>query len=245
MIKSKDKENLIIIGIITLLSIILCFNFIKFHTVPDTYDVLEMKQEQSLIFFKDGRIITGAYLYLGSMLNIPIPLLAVMSNIIAIVSQIISVYIIYKALIKKESTNIQKTLILIGAFVTIFNPLSIEYFAYFESGIICLGKMLCVIAAKKLIVDNKIVLPIILVLIASICYQGILNVFITIAMLLLVMQEGKLKEKAKKFGFIGFFCLITLFFIIILIKGINNFLGENQGRIGSLSINKNSVILLF
>ena len=210
-------------------------------------DVLANKQEQSLVFFKDGRIISGLYLCLGcAILNISIPVLTVISSIIAIVSQIIAVYIIYKSLIKKESTNIQKALILIGAFVTIFNPLSIEYFAYFESGIICLGKMLCVIAAKKLILDKKTIYPLVLVLIASICYQGILNVFITISILFIVMQKDEsFKEKLKQIFSVGYICLITLFVIIVLIKGINNFLGENQGRIGNLDIHKNYVLQLF
>ena len=68
----KEKENILTYIIILLVSVILCFNFIRFHTVPDTYCVLASEDYYSSVFFSNGRLATGAYLYIGNLLNIPV-----------------------------------------------------------------------------------------------------------------------------------------------------------------------------
>ena len=194
----KEKENLLTFLIILLVSVILCFNFIRFHTVPDTYNVLVKKDYNSKTFFIDGRLVTGVYLYIGNLLNIPVTVLTVISAMFGIIFLSLSVHILYKVISDKKDDTIIKIIKLLGSYLFVFNPLSIEHFAYVESGIIVLGKFLCILAAKKLIMDRKVPISFLLVIIAGICYQGILNVFITLSVLLFVLKKNE--EKTKKFN---------------------------------------------
>ncbi len=236
MSELKKKENIVTYLIIFIVSIILCFNFIKFHIVPDTYNVMVQEGYNSLTFLKDGRLITSLYLYIGNILHIPVPVLAVVMGIVSLICQTCAVYIIYKVISNEKDNKMTKLLMFMGSYIIIFNPLSIEHLAYVESGIICLGKLLCVIAAKKLIISDKKLITIIALGIASICYQGILNVFITISILFMALQHEKnLKDKIKQLLWIGIACLISLFIIIATIKLANYSLGTQDTRIGKLN----------
>lgn len=231
--KIKNKENISIFIIILLISIIICFDFIKFHTVPDTYNVLAQQYEYSTTFWLNGRIISALYLILGKVINIPITSLEIISNIFSIIFQSISVYIIYKAITKKEDKLISKIIYLIGAYLIVYNPFAIEHLAFLECGVMCLGKLTCTIAAKMLVKDGKIALPIVLTIIASMCYQGIINVFITIGLLLLLLENNNqtVKQKLTKVLKIGIICVISLATMVIILKLGNYIFGETQNRI--------------
>ncbi len=240
--KFKEKENLLIFLLILVVSIILCLDFLKFHTVPDTYTILADDNYNSKAFLKDGRIITSAYLYVGKALNIPVQVLAVFMEMVSIVCLSISVYIIYTSIINKNNNYIIKLLILMGSYLYVFNPLAIEHFAYVESGIIILGKLLCIVSAKKLVIQNKKIIPFILVIIAGICYQGILNIFITTSILFMILQKDKNKKDIiKQLIWISIICLITLLIIVGLIKGINGILKTPDERIGKISKDRDYV----
>lgn len=149
------KKDIVLYITIILLGILTTIFFLPFHTVPDTYNVLHQKQEYCTTFIKDGRIFSALFLFIGTSLNIPIPILCVISNIIALVANCTSVYIIFKAIESQENNYIKNIIMLIGSFLLVFNQFAMEHLAYFEAGIICIGKLLSVIAAKKLIIDNK------------------------------------------------------------------------------------------
>ncbi len=240
----KEKENFLIFFSILIVSIILCFNFIRFHTVPDTYCILASEDYYSKVFFVNGRLVTGTYLYIGQLLNIPVVVLATIMGIISIVFLTLSVYILYDVIKNEKDSVIIKIIKLLGAYLFIFNPLSIEHFAYVESGIIIFGKFLCILAAKKLIIDKRKIIPFILVIIAGICYQGILNVFITTSVLFIVLQKDKkLKQKFWQLVWVGLISLITLIVVILTVKSVNNLLGTVDSRIGGLNSNRNYILL--
>ena len=79
------KKNIVLYVTILLVGIIISGFFLPFHTVPDTYNVLQQKQEYCTTFIKDGRIFSALFLFLGIKLNIPITLLCIVSNIIALI----------------------------------------------------------------------------------------------------------------------------------------------------------------
>lgn len=215
---NSKKENIIVYSIILLLSVILCFNFIKFHTVPDTYVMLVEEGYNCTRYFNEGRIVTALFLYFGYLLNIPLKIMTIFMSIVSIFCLSMSVYIIYNVFAKKEDGLFKKCIMLVGSYLVIFNPLSIEHLAYVESGIICLGTLLCVLSAKMLVVDHKEGLPIIMVCLAAICYQGVINVFITISALFIIFDESKWKEKIKLFVWVCLICIIALFVNVLIIK---------------------------
>ena len=246
----KEKENILTFIIILLVSVILCFNFIRFHTVPDTYCVLASEDYYSNVFFSNGRLATGAYLYIGNLLNIPVTVLTVFSAVCSIILLSFSVYILYNAISDKKDDTIIKTIKLLGAYLFVFNPLSIEHFAYVESGIIILGKFLCILSAKKLIIDKKVPIAFLLVIISGICYQGILNIFITTSVLLWVLQRYKAKDQKFFRGggqllWVVAISLVTLAVVIITVKGVNKILGTTDSRIGGIDFNRNYISLAF
>ena len=238
--KIKEQENIWIFIIILLISILLCFNFLKFHTVPDTYNILEQKYEYYERFLKAGRMISVLYLLLGKTFQISIVTLKIMGNILSVIFQSICVYIIYRAISSKEDKSISKIILLIGAYLMVFQPLAISHLGYLECGIMCLGKLACTIAAKLLIKDEKVLVPILLVMLAAICYQGILNVFIAIGLLLLVVQKNQTtKQKMKKILQMGVICIIAFITIIIALK-IGNIISEQEQA--KVVINWNDII---
>lgn len=229
--KIRKQENIWIFTIILLISILICFCFLKFHTVPDTYNILEQKYEYCKTFLNDGRLISALYLLLGKSFHISIVTLKIISNILSVIFQSICVYIIYKAIRKKENNHISNCILLIGAYLMVFHPLAIAHLGYLECGIMCLGKLACTMAAKLLIKDEKVLSPMLLIMLAAICYQGILNVFIAIGLLLLILQENQtVKQKMKKILQMGVLCVIALITIIVALKIGSNILGQAQNK---------------
>ncbi len=223
-IKNKlklKKENIITYSIILILSIILCSNFIKFHTVPDTYIMLVEKGYNCYRYFNEGRIVIALFLYFGYLLNIPLQALTVFMAVFSIVCLSSSAYIIYNVFAEKEDSLLKKGIMLIGSMLILFNPLSIEHLAYVESGIMSLGSLLCVMAAKTLVIDNKKILPIITVSLAALCYQGIINIFITVTALFIIFQDSSWKEKIKQFVLMCLCCIIAVLVQVVIIKIVN------------------------
>lgn len=244
-IKFKENENIRLFFILTVVSVIICFNFILPHTVPDTYNIFVNKRYESATFLGDGRLLTGIIVYIFGNISEIIPTLMVLLSIIGVICLNYSVYILYNTIVDKSSKKIVKLIVLIGSYLVIFNPFAMEHFAYFESGIIMFGKMLCVISAKKLIVDGKRINSLLIALLAGICYQGIMNVFITIAILLILIQKNKgIKEKLKDILWTGIISLIVLISIVITVKTFNVLLERVDTRIISSFKNRNYLYLL-
>lgn len=151
----KQKNNIILFIAIFILGALTTIFFLNFHTVPDTYNVLWQKQEYETTFLKDGRVFSALFLHMGLRFNIQVQILDIISNLIALIANSTSVYIIYKIINSKEKNKIQKLIIFLGAFLIVFNPFAMEHLAYFETGLMCIGKLLCVLAAKELIIHKK------------------------------------------------------------------------------------------
>ena len=191
------KKNIVLYVTILLVGIIISGFFLPFHTVPDTYNVLQQKQEYCTTFIKDGRIFSALFLFLGIKLNIPITLLCIVSNIIALLANCTSVYIIFKTIECKENNYWKNVIMLMGSFLLVFNQFAMEHLAYFETGIICIGKLLSIIAAKKLIINNVKIKSIGILILSVFCYQGILNVFVLNAIIFSIVKDKKIKKMSK------------------------------------------------
>lgn len=98
---------------------------------------------------------------------------------------------------------ITKLMLLAGSFILILNQFTLEYLLFPESAVMCLGVLFNVIAIKFM-VDNpkcKYIKIFSALLVAVFCYQGVLNMFPVLAILVYIVKqildkrEYKVKEK--------------------------------------------------
>ena len=145
----------------------------------------------------------------------------------AIVISCISVMLIYKLfvkLLKFEDKTIYNYITLIGSYIIIFSHMSIEYYLFQESAIMCLSILFNILATRMLHSDKKgrIVKSGILLLMATFCYQGNLGIFVVINILIIFIKEKSFKDTVKEIFkmlvLYGVVCLINIF----TMKLINN-----------------------
>lgn len=234
----KQKNNIILFIAIFILGALTTIFFLNFHTVPDTYNVLWQKQEYETTFLKDGRVFSALFLHMGLRLNIQVQILDIISNLIALIANSTSVYIIYKIINSKEKNKIQKLIIFLGAFLIVFNPFAMEHLAYFETGLMCIGKLLCVLAAKELIIHKKTVIAVLLVSLSMLFYQGILNVFVITSLIFMFVQKSTKKDTIKNLIKMIILCVVAFITAFIVIKICNTILNTEDMRIEGNMINK-------
>ena len=117
---------------------------------------------------------------------------------------------------------ITKLMLLAGSFILILNQFTLEYLLFPESAVMCLGVLFNVIAIKFM-VDNpkcKYIKIFLALLVAVFCYQGVLNMFPVIAILVYIVKQilDKREYKVKEKEF--FVEMIKLAFIVIVVLAI-------------------------
>ena len=136
----------------------------------------------------------------------------------------ILIYIISKIFIDiiKPENKKKEILIYLASFVLILNQYTLEYLLFPESAVMCLGVLFNVIAIKFM-VDNpkcKYIKIFSALLVAVFCYQGVLNMFPVLAILVYIVKQilDKREYKVKEKEF--FVEMIKLAFIVIVVLAI-------------------------
>ena len=135
---------------------------------------------------------------------------------------------------------ITKLMLLAGSFVLILNQFTLEYLLFPESAVMCLGVLFNVIAIKFM-VDNpkcKYIKIFLVLLVAVFCYQGVLNMFPVLAILVYIVKqildkrEYKVKEKEFFVEMIklAFIVIVVLAICMVAIKLGKTLLNSNQDR---------------
>lgn len=135
---------------------------------------------------------------------------------------------------------ITKLMLLAGSFVLILNQFTLEYLLFPESAVMCLGVLFNVIAIKFM-VDNpkcKYIKIFLALLVAVFCYQGVLNMFPVLAILVYIVKqildkrEYKVKEKEFFVEMIklAFIVIVVLAICMVAIKLGKTLLNSNQDR---------------
>lgn len=233
MKEKLKKIDFLTFGIITLFTILLCNAFLQMHYSSDTYVLFDLgyMDYPSQYFLLDGRIISTLVCYTAGILHIPYEAYIIGMNAIAILFVSISIYITYKTitkLINTENNNLKKVLLMMTSFILILNPFSLEYLVFPESAVMCLGQLLCVIAASK-VIDNtkyKYLKITILLFFAVFSYQALINIFvilaITFAFLNQINNKKTFKENIidflKSMSLLAIICIVLVVINIITIK---------------------------
>ncbi len=236
----KNKEEIFVFGIILMICTILCSPLLQMHIASDTYNFMDLGyfEYPSQYFLKDARIISTIVSYLGGILNLPYEFFIISMEILAVVISAFSVYFIYKTV--KEKINISsiwtKALIIMASFILIFNCMSLEYLLYAECSVMCLSVLLSVLAARIFSGESKhkYIKALILVIIATFCYQGAVNIFLLLTVLFMFIARDKrtTKELIKQTLMACSIIIISYIINIVSIYVINMALGTDQSRIG-------------
>lgn len=251
-IKQLNKKNTIQFFSIFAITLLLCSNFLQMHFSSDTYVLYDLgyMQYPSEYFLLDGRLISTVVCYIGGILNLPIPVYIIAMDFLGIIFISISVYMISKILEKiiKPEKTFTKILLIGASFVLILNQFTLEYLLFPESAVMCLGVLFNVIAVK-IMVDNpkhKYLKIFLALLVAVFSYQGLLNMFPVLAILVYIVKQikekGEIKKKVKEF-FIEMFILAI---IVVILLGLSlvainvgkTLLDSNQDRMIHLKDDK-------
>lgn len=202
------KKVLAIYAIITLVFFGI---LIKMEYATDTYSVFNFNKEQIFMqYAMSGRFITAVIGRLVKIVNISEQAMYIGSWLLAIVCVAFSQYKLYTIIEKDVQSKFLKLLIPI---LIIINPFSIELFLYIEKGIMWFGILMCVLALNNLIKffelhynsdiinqNNKhkkykyIIYSILLMFLANCSYQGIIGIFVAIALIYILKYSKNIKQ---------------------------------------------------
>ena len=214
--------------------IIACSPMIQMHIASDTYNLMDLGyfRYPSVFFLRDARFISAGITYLAGVLNLSYPLYIVGMELIAILLASISIYVLNN--IFSKIVDQDKLLLVISTIIIIINCMSIEYFLYAECAVMWLSVLLSVLGVKCFISHSKnwYVKTLILIVIGTFCYQGSVNIFLTLVVLLLIINKGNDMVKVLKNTSIAVTILIIALLInIVAIIFMNNLLGIHSSRI--------------
>lgn len=219
-------------GVIAIITTLLCNAFLQMHYSSDTFVLLDLgyMDYPSKYFLLDGRLISTLVCLTAGILHIPYNAYIIGMDVIAVFFVCIGIYLTYKTMCKiiKADSTLKKALILMSSFVLILNQFSLEYLLFPESAVMCLGQLLCIIAATFVISDKKYKYLKISVLLffAVFCYQGLLNIFPILTIVFIFLEQmnksASFKEKAisfvKKISILAIICIVLILLNLVSIK---------------------------
>ena len=224
--KSINKKNFVKLISITIATLLLCSNFLQMHFSSDTYVLYDLGyfHYPSEYFLRDGRLFSSLACYIGGFLHLPIPIYIIVMDFIGMILLSISIYILSKIIIDilKPQNLLFEILITIACHLLILNQYSLEYLLFPESAIMCMGVFFLIMAIKILVEKPKFThLKIFLCLIIScISYQGVINIFPTLVVLVYIIKQIKENNKIGVFLKEFFIEMIKLATLLILTIGI-------------------------
>ena len=243
--KKFDKKGAIVfLGILGII-VIICSNFLQMHFSSDTYVLYRLGyfNYPSEYFLQDGRLISTLFCYLGGILHLPIPVYIIVMDFLGMIFLAISIYLIAGILknIIKPNSVLKEILIYLASFVLILNQYTLEYLLFPESAVMCLGMLFIVLAIKEFASENKLkYLKIAIYLfLTGISYQGELNIFPVLAILVLIVKQIKEQKSIKEFTkhfLIEFLKIIGITLLVIaiclvIVKISGNIWGSNKKSI--------------
>lgn len=244
LIHKLNKQNVIKYLIIVGITLLFCQNFLQMHYSSDTYVLYDLgyMEYPSQYFLLDGRLISAVVCYLAGILNIPIPAYIIGMDFIGIILIAAAIYMMDKILEKiiKPQKNITKLILIASCFILILNQFTLEYLVFPESAVMCLGVLLNVLAVKLMLDSpkHKYLKIFFVLLLAVFCYQGLLNMFPVLAILVYIVKqivdEREYKIKEKEFFIemikLAIIVIIVLVICMVAIKVGKILLNSNQDR---------------
>ena len=198
--KQKLKSILLdkCLWIFALITLIFFGVLTKMEFAVDSYATLTFSLKGFITqFASSGRFCLVFVGVILKMLNLKYETVYMISFIAAIVCMIISLYKLY--LIMKDDIKNEALKIIIPTLI-VLNAFSIELFLFIEKGIMLFGVMVCIFAVgeikKWLESKNKkyLVTSFIFMLLGNFSYQGVVGIFVAIAIIYIIKYSKNIKE---------------------------------------------------
>ena len=244
IIKNKIKKQDIILFIcIWIFSIVVNNAFLQRHYSSDTMCLIDLGYFQYPLqfFLLDGRIVSTLVCFLGGIFKLPLDIYLFISYFIGIMLLALSVMLLFKFTIKYLNIENKwiKFMALLAIYTIIFNHMDIEYFIFQECCVMCAGILFSVIAAIKYLEDKqgKEYKSFIFLLIATLCYQGLLSIFPTIVITLSLLKKKDLdKKEISRFYIKNILIIAIMYILVMLISAVlicifNNILDSTTNRL--------------
>ena len=219
-----------------IVSILFTFNFFNVHYALDTYFTVNSGYRGYIdMFSKNGRLITALIWKIADIIKIPVNNFIILGGIFSAIICGLSIYVIFKKLNKLINKNNEKNkeiIICILSIIFIFNCMLLQNFVFAENFVMILGLYLAINAA--IMVDNENILmeniiPSLILIIATCCYQGIINVYLTLASIIIFINyNNDIKNIFTKFIKVCINYIIAMGTNFAIIKFINKFILINQ-----------------
>lgn len=163
----------------------------------DTYTVFTNDISEVLgVFLSAGRFITAAYMYLCNIFGFTINLTYLGSFCIGIISLTFALYKMYR--ISEKLTN-NKMVSALSSILIVLNLFSFELWLFLEKGIMLLSVLFSVMAVDSMLKyfqgkKKYIVFAFIFMILANCSYQGIVGLFVTISLILILKYSKDIKD---------------------------------------------------
>lgn len=229
--KSLNKKNILVFLGIFIFSMFTYIFFITGFQSIDTYKIVTLGLDEyaKTYSLSDGRIFMGILNLIADSVNIKLEVYYIIVTIIAIAISSISVIKIYNIVKKIDKTEgkIAKSILMIISYLYIFHFMFIDNMQFIENIVMALSILLYIISAEKIILQRKYKIGTILCVLATIAYQGTINVFITTAFLFALIdntQDIKIKTKQiiKCLGIAVISAIIDIILVLIMSEIINS-----------------------
>lgn len=222
---TKVKKMLLIL-LTTIIVLVAYRNFFKFHLVSDAYRIINTTPEYIInLKCNEGRIVQVIYFSILNVLNISINSIDMymfiyrINYVISMLLMIISVLLTYKILISymKNITSSNKIIVYLCTLLIFINVSVSEYMLFFENFVMIFGLLLSIIAAQiyhsHIKFKNIIILS--LILISSFCHQGVTQIFVILAALILLISKP---EQKQRYYLKEILKILVLYFLPLLIN---------------------------
>ena len=221
IIKKINKKNFIGLISITIVTLMLCSNFLQMHFSSDTYALIDLGyfRYPSEYFLHDGRIFSTLACYIGGLLHLPYPVYIIGMDFLGMIFLSISIYIFSETIIKilQPQNLFFEILIILASHLLILNQFSLEYLLFPESAVMCMGMLFLILAIQNMVESNKLkyLKIFICLLITGLCYQGELNIFPVLAVFIYFLKQIKENKKISDFLKDFFFEMLKIGIITI------------------------------
>lgn len=203
---NKSNNIKIFITIVAIVAILLS-NFLKMHYAQDTYCVIQSGfREYAETFMYSGRPISSISMLIAEFFKISPKMYVCGMSYIAVFALSLSIYILANTLIKLlgcNSDNKKCIFIYMLAFITIFNFCTIDLLVFAESGVLTLGILFSVIAGCLFAtnIKHRYIYSLICGLIGVLCHQAVFNIYVPIALIMVVQKNKESIVKTLKSSF--------------------------------------------
>lgn len=200
----------------------------------------------SLNFLGAGRLLTYVTYIFFSIIKLPLNVLSIASILLSNIFLSVAVIDVYEIVSKSNNK-----LLFILSFLLVYNPITLELFLFDESFIMCLGILFGVKAVKILNTDikTKSLISLLFTSLCTMCYQGILCIFLPIGFLNIILNNRKSdRGQELKNIVIDFLKLVVIYagaLIInfVIMKFINVFIIDSK-KSGTLNLLDNIIFCI-